>query len=76
MSAVPDFVYPDTSGERPPQLAYMLRMNAALRQLAAEDEYVHKINEEVSNLIAPSTALTEGSLGRRVLLKMASTRGS
>ena len=66
LAAVPDFVYPETEGERPPDFERTLRFGAALRRLAATDAEVHKVMFEVQHLLRPATALNEPSLVERV----------
>ena len=41
-AAVPDFVMPETEGERPPDLENQLRFGVGLARLAAKDPDVHK----------------------------------
>ena len=41
--AVSDFVYPHTTGERPPDFAKRLQYSEALLRLAAKDADVHKL---------------------------------
>ena len=64
--AVSDFVYPHTTGERPPDLAQRLQYSQALLRLAAQDARVHKLMVEVSQLLKPQSALREPALAERV----------
>jgi len=66
MSALPDLIYPDTQGERPPDFQQSLRFSAALLQLAAEDAAVHKLSLEVQHLLQPRSALRSPELVARV----------
>jgi 2-polyprenyl-6-methoxyphenol hydroxylase-like FAD-dependent oxidoreductase len=70
MSAIPDFIYPATRGDRPENFEISLKFGAALNQLAAVDPSVHKIMQEVRHLIRPRSAYHEPSLLQRVLEKM------
>jgi 2-polyprenyl-6-methoxyphenol hydroxylase-like FAD-dependent oxidoreductase len=65
-----DFIYPQTRGERPPDMAVRLRYSAALFRLAAEDSAVHKTMAEVNSLLKPLTALREPQLAGRVMALM------
>jgi 2-polyprenyl-6-methoxyphenol hydroxylase-like FAD-dependent oxidoreductase len=65
-AAVPDFVMPETKGQRPPDFANQLRFGGALARLAAEDPDVHKLLAEVRHLIRPSSDLRAPDLVARV----------
>ena len=56
-AAVPDFVMPETEGERPPDFENQLRFGGALARLTAEDPDVHKLVAEVRHRIRPSSDL-------------------
>jgi len=72
-TAVSDFVYPKTRGDRPPDLQQRLQYGMALVRLAAEDPSVHKTLTEVNHLLRPQSALRESALADRVkALMMAS----
>jgi 2-polyprenyl-6-methoxyphenol hydroxylase-like FAD-dependent oxidoreductase len=62
-----DFVYPQTRGDRPPDMERRFRYSAALLRLAAEDPLVHKILVEVNSLLKPSSALREPEIADRVM---------
>jgi 2-polyprenyl-6-methoxyphenol hydroxylase-like FAD-dependent oxidoreductase len=62
-----DFVYPQTRGDRPPDMERRFRYSAALLRLAAEDPSVHKILVEVNSLLKPSSALREPEIADRVM---------
>jgi hypothetical protein len=66
LAALPDLIYPDTQGERPPDFQQSLRFSAALTQLAAEDAGVHKLIMEVQHLLQPRSALRAPELVARV----------
>jgi len=71
MSAVPDLAYPQTRGERPPDLEMRLRFGAALVQLAAEDAAVHALMLEVQHLLKPRSAFGDPALQQRIAALMA-----
>lgn len=71
LAALPDLIYPDTQGERPPDFVQSLRFSAALTQLAAEDAGVHKLVMEVQHLLQPRAALRSPDLVARVSEVMA-----
>lgn len=66
MSAVPDFVYPQTRGERPVDLEDRLRAQGAYLRLATRDTAVNELLTEVRHLLKPLSALEEPDLVRRV----------
>jgi flavin-dependent dehydrogenase len=66
MSAVPDFVYPQTRGERPKDLEERLRSQGAYLRLATQDPAVNELLTEVRHLLKPLSALEEPDLVRRV----------
>jgi len=43
MSAIPDFIYPDTIGERPPDLEDRLNFQRALGRLAVRDAEIYEL---------------------------------
>ena len=63
---ISDFVYPHTTGERPPDFAQRLQYSQALLRLAAQDADVHKLMVEVMQLLKPQSALREPALAERV----------
>jgi 2-polyprenyl-6-methoxyphenol hydroxylase-like FAD-dependent oxidoreductase len=69
--AMADLVYPQTRGERPPDLEKRLQYTHALMRLAAEDAEADKILAEVRSLLKPQSALREPELARRVMALMA-----
>jgi 2-polyprenyl-6-methoxyphenol hydroxylase-like FAD-dependent oxidoreductase len=71
-----DFAYEQTRGARPPDLARRLRRAAALIQLAAQDEAVHKVVFEVRSLLKPHSALRGPWLESRVRAMMESVGGA
>jgi 2-polyprenyl-6-methoxyphenol hydroxylase-like FAD-dependent oxidoreductase len=69
--AISDLVYPQTRGERPPDLERRLQYAGALMRLAAEDAEVDKLLAEVRSLLKPQSALREPELASRVMSMMA-----
>jgi 2-polyprenyl-6-methoxyphenol hydroxylase-like FAD-dependent oxidoreductase len=70
MSAVPDFIYPQTRGERPADLEQRLNSQFALTRIATRDPAVWKLMSEVRHLLKPLAALEEPGLVRRVKEEM------
>jgi 2-polyprenyl-6-methoxyphenol hydroxylase-like FAD-dependent oxidoreductase len=62
-----DLSYPQTQGERPPDLKEQLAYFAALDALAPEDAEVHRLLIEVGSLCKPLSALSEEQLRSRAL---------
>jgi 2-polyprenyl-6-methoxyphenol hydroxylase-like FAD-dependent oxidoreductase len=71
MSALPDFIYPQTRGERPADLEQRLNSQFALTRIATSDSAVWKLMSEVRHLLRPLAALEEPELVRRVEAEMA-----
>jgi 2-polyprenyl-6-methoxyphenol hydroxylase-like FAD-dependent oxidoreductase len=71
MSAIPDFLLPQTTGERPANFEMAIKFALALTKLAARDPEVHKLNAEVQGLLRPRNALFEPALLQRVMAVMA-----
>jgi hypothetical protein len=69
--ALADLVYPQTRGERPPDLEKRLQYTHALMRLTAEDAEADKILAEVRSLIKPASALREPELASKVMAMMA-----
>jgi 2-polyprenyl-6-methoxyphenol hydroxylase-like FAD-dependent oxidoreductase len=64
--AMSDLAYPETRGERPPDLERKLKYGRALFELSAVDPEVDKVLSEVRALLKPFSALREPKLARRV----------
>jgi 2-polyprenyl-6-methoxyphenol hydroxylase-like FAD-dependent oxidoreductase len=71
--AMSDLAYPETRGERPPDLEQKLKYGRALLQLSAEDPEVDRTLSEVRALLKPFSALREPRLARRVEALLAET---
>jgi 2-polyprenyl-6-methoxyphenol hydroxylase-like FAD-dependent oxidoreductase len=69
--AISDFAYPQTTGDRPPDLAQRLAYSQSVLRLAAEDAEVHKLMVEVANLLKPPSALRVTAIRERVMALMA-----
>jgi flavin-dependent dehydrogenase len=74
MAAIPDFIFPETIGQRPSDLQRNLKFGAALTRLAARKPDVHKLMVEVQNLVKPRSVYRRPMFMARMLLEMA--RGS
>ena len=72
MSAVPDFVYPETTGVRPKDLEERLNFQKGLGQLAARDASVFELLSDVRHLLKPLNALNDPSIVSRVESELAS----
>jgi 2-polyprenyl-6-methoxyphenol hydroxylase-like FAD-dependent oxidoreductase len=66
MSAIPDFIYPETTGERPADLEDRLNFQRALGRLAARDAEVYELLTEIRHVLKPLTLLDDPSIVRRV----------
>src|SRR5260221_3041695 len=66
MSAIPDFIYPETTGERPADLEDRLNFQRALGRLAVRDPEVYELLTEIRNLLKPLSLLDDPSIVRRV----------
>jgi 2-polyprenyl-6-methoxyphenol hydroxylase-like FAD-dependent oxidoreductase len=67
LAASSDFAYPQTSGERPPNMEEGARYFAALDSIVAEDPEVHRLVAEVLQLARPLWDLTAEPLRSRIL---------
>ena len=65
-TAVSDFVFPETRGDRPADFDTRLQYGRALIRLAAHDASVHKILAEVNSLLRPQRALRDPQLASRI----------
>jgi Squalene epoxidase len=76
MGAIPDFIFPQTIGERPPDLARRLRLSFAMLRLAARSPDVHKTITEVQHLLVPFGVYRRPVLMARLLIEMVRGRAS
>jgi hypothetical protein len=56
MAAIPDFVFPETRGERPVDLEERLRFAGVLSRVAARDAAVQRLVIEVWHMFGPRNA--------------------
>lgn len=70
ISAIPDFVYPQTRGERPEDLEQKLKSDGALARLATRDSALYKLFSEVRHLLRPLSALKEPEVARKIEAEM------
>jgi 2-polyprenyl-6-methoxyphenol hydroxylase-like FAD-dependent oxidoreductase len=66
VAAIPDFSFPETKGQRPPDVERTREFGVALTRLAARDPDVHKIMVEVQALVRPRSVLRDPDLVERV----------
>ena len=71
ISAIPDFVYPQTRGERPEDLEHQLKSEGALARLATRDSAIYKLLFEVRHLLKPLSVLKAPELTRLIEAEMA-----
>ena len=71
ISAIPDFIYPQTRGERPADLEYRLKSQFALTRIATRDPSVWELLSEIRHLRKPLAVLEEPGLAHRVETEMA-----
>lgn len=68
-----DFIYPKTRGECPANFQQRLKYSGALLKVAAGDANVHRIMNEVNNLVKPPSALRDPQITSRVAAVMAAS---
>jgi len=66
-----DFIYPQTRGDRPPNIEAAHKFGRALNHIAARDPAVHKLTVEVQHLLKPRSILRTPELVERVQAEMA-----
>jgi len=66
MSAIPDFIYPDTTGERTPDLQDRLNFQRALGRLAVLDAEIYELLVEIRHVLKPLSLLDVSSIVKRV----------
>ncbi|MDH3604811.1 MAG: squalene monooxygenase, partial [Candidatus Tectomicrobia bacterium] len=71
MAAIPDFIYPDTRGERPADFKQRLKVGLAMGKLAARDPAIHKLVAEVAHLLKPRSVYQEPEFQQRLQEVMA-----
>ena len=70
LAAMADFMFPDTKGERPDNLAQVYEYMQSLDALSVNDVEVHRLIADVLNLVRPVSALQEPKIKRRVVARM------
>ena len=70
-AVIPDFVHPETRGERPADFERTLRFGLALGRLAAQDPDVHRLTAEVQHLLKPRSVYQDPALVQRVMAVLA-----
>jgi 2-polyprenyl-6-methoxyphenol hydroxylase-like FAD-dependent oxidoreductase len=70
-AVIPDFIHPQTRGERPADFEQSLMLGLAMTKLAARDPAVHKLTAEVGSLLKPRTVYFDPELRARVMAVMA-----
>ncbi|MBV8214602.1 MAG: hypothetical protein JOZ08_15425 [Verrucomicrobia bacterium] len=66
MSAIPDLVYPETTGVRPNDLEQHLNFQKGLTRLAARDAAIFELLSDVRHLLKPLKVLEDPSIADRV----------
>ena len=66
MSAIPDFIYPETTGERPADLEDRLNFQRALGRVAVHDAEVYELLTEIRHVLKPLSLLDDPSIVNRV----------
>lgn len=66
MSAIPDFIYPETTGERPRDLEDRLNFQRALGRLAVRDAEIYELMIEIRHVLKPLALLDDSSIVSRV----------
>jgi 2-polyprenyl-6-methoxyphenol hydroxylase-like FAD-dependent oxidoreductase len=66
MSAIPDFIYQETTGERPADLEDRLNFQRALGRLAVRDTELLELLTEIRHVLKPLSLLDDPSIVNRV----------
>jgi 2-polyprenyl-6-methoxyphenol hydroxylase-like FAD-dependent oxidoreductase len=73
MSAIPDFVYAETRGERPPDFESRLQYNRALLHAAMRHADVHRAFAEVQQLLKPPSILQDPAIDELIQMELTQT---
>jgi 2-polyprenyl-6-methoxyphenol hydroxylase-like FAD-dependent oxidoreductase len=73
MSAVPDMVYPETRGARPPDFESVLQYNRALLQAAVRHASVQRAFTEVQQLLKPPRILQDPNIDALIQAEQANS---
>ena len=77
MSAIPDFIYPETTGERPRDFQDRLNFQRALGRLAVRDAELYELLLEIRHVLTPLARLDDPSIVSRVKEEIAgASRGN
>jgi flavin-dependent dehydrogenase len=71
LSALPDFVFPNTRGPRPADLANKLQFYRALQRVAARDAELFRLVAEIRSLLKPTSALDTPEIQLRIEQELA-----
>jgi len=69
-AAIPDFIDPLTTGERPADLGHSLQFGAAIARLAYRDAEIHKLMIEVQHLLKPRSVFRSPEILVRIQAEM------
>jgi 2-polyprenyl-6-methoxyphenol hydroxylase-like FAD-dependent oxidoreductase len=73
LAAIPDFIFPQTRGERPPDFEMSLQFGTALNRAAAKHADIHKVAAEVQHLLRPRSALMDRQFIERIMSEMSNS---
>jgi hypothetical protein len=59
LSSIPDLLFPEATGSRPPNLDALTNYQRKFIQAAAVEPRLYQLHMEVLNLLKPATALRE-----------------
>jgi hypothetical protein len=71
MSAIPDLIYPEATGERPRDLEDRLNFQRALGRLAVRDAKLYELLIEVRHVLKPLALLNDSSIISKVKEELA-----
>ena len=71
-----DFVFPQTRGQRPADLANTFKFGTALNRLAAQDPGIHELMVEVQMLLKPRSVYRDPELMRRIIAVISKSQAS
>ena len=69
MSAIPDFAYAETRGERPSDFESRLQKNRALLQATMRHAAVHRAFAEVQQLLKPPSVLQDPAIDQLIQIE-------
>jgi 2-polyprenyl-6-methoxyphenol hydroxylase-like FAD-dependent oxidoreductase len=71
-AAVPDFVFPQTVGQRPADFESTLRFGRAMTLAMARHADIHKLGGEIQHLLQPRRAIMQPGVIERIMAEMTS----